>query len=53
MKDAVVTLTAEERLRVQGIVLDRDKDDALAFLKLLLERIESAEKRGLSAPGNK
>ncbi len=47
MKDTVVTVTAEERLRMQAIVMDRDKEEALALVRQILERIEAAEKRGL------
>jgi hypothetical protein len=45
--DIVVSVTPEERLRMQVIAMDGDKDEALALVKALLDRIETAEKRGL------
>jgi lactam utilization protein B len=47
MKDAVVKVTAQEQVRMQAIVLDRDKDDALAFVKMLRDRIEASENLGM------
>jgi hypothetical protein len=49
MKDAVVRITIEEQLRMQAILLDRDKDDALEFVKMLRDRIEAAGKQGLQS----
>ena len=47
MKDVYVKVTREERMRLQAAVLDRDKDEALAFAKLLLDRLEEAERSGI------
>jgi hypothetical protein len=53
MRDTVVTITAEERLEMQGIALDDDKEGALVLVKRLLERILVAEKRGMNPPLSK
>ena len=47
MKDATVKLTVEEQMRMQAVLLDRDKDDALEFVRLLRDRIEADGKQGL------
>jgi len=47
MKDAVVKVTVAEQMRMQAIVLDRDKDDALEFVKMLRDRIEADGKLGM------
>ena len=47
MKDALVNLTVEEQMRIQAILLDRDKDEALEFVRLLCDRIEADGKQGL------
>jgi len=47
MKDAVVKVTAEEQVRMQAILLDRDKDEALGFLRMLRDRIEAGENLGM------
>jgi len=47
IKDAVVRVTVAEQLRIQAIVVDRDKDDALEFVKLLRDRIEADGKLGM------
>jgi len=47
IKDAVVRVTVAEQLRIQAIVLDRDKDDALEFVKMLRDRIDTDERHGM------
>lgn len=47
MKDAVVKLTGAEQMRMQAILMDRDKDEALEFVKLLRDRIEADGKTGM------
>jgi len=47
MKDAHVKVTVEEQVRMQAILVDRDKEDALKFLRMLLDRIEASENRGM------
>jgi hypothetical protein len=53
MKGTVVTITADERLEMQAIVLDNDEESALALVKRLLERILVAEKRAMNSPLDK
>ena len=53
MKGAVVTITADERLEMQAIALDNDRESALALVKRLLERILVAEKRAMDSPLDK
>ena len=47
MKDALVKVTAEEQMRLQAILVDRDKDGALEFVKMLCDRIKAAENLGM------
>ena len=37
MKEVVIKITPQEQMRIKVIVMDKDRDDALEFLKLLLE----------------
>ena len=53
MRDTVVTITADERLEMQAIVLDNDQDSALALVKRLLEHVLVAEKRAMNSPFDK
>jgi lactam utilization protein B len=47
MKDAHVKVTVEEQLRMQAILVDRDKDEALEFVRMLRGRIEAGENQGM------
>jgi hypothetical protein len=47
IKDAVVKLTVADQMRMQAILLDRNKDDALEFVRMLCDRIEAEGKQGL------
>jgi lactam utilization protein B len=47
MKDAHVKVTIEEQMRMQAILVDRDRDDALEFVRMLRNRIESSENLGM------
>jgi lactam utilization protein B len=47
MKDAIVKVPVEEQMRMQAILLDRDKDDALEFVRMLRDRIEASENLGM------
>jgi hypothetical protein len=47
MKDATVKVTVEEQMRMQAILLDRDKDAALDFVRLLRDRIEASANAGM------
>lgn len=47
MKDATVKVTVEEQLQMQAILLDRDKDAAMDFVRLLRDRIEASAHAGM------
>ena len=47
MKDAIVKVTKEELMRMRAILIDSDKEAALAFVRLLMDRIEASEKQGM------
>ena len=47
MEEIVIKITPQEQMRMKVIVVDKDKDDALEFLKLLLERTETASMSGI------
>ena len=47
MKDAYVKVTVEEQMRMQAILMDRDKDEALEFVRMLRDRIETGENLGM------
>jgi len=47
MKDAHVKVTVEEQLRMQAILLDRDGEEALKFLRVLRDRLEASENLGM------
>jgi len=47
MKDAHVKVTVEEQMRMQAILVDRDKDEALEFVRMLRDRMEASEKLGM------
>jgi hypothetical protein len=47
MKELAVKITPQEQIRIKVIVMDKDKDDALEFLKLLLEKTEAASNSGM------
>jgi len=43
--EVLIAISAGERMRMKAIQLDNDREDALAMVKLLLSRIEEAERR--------
>jgi lactam utilization protein B len=47
MKDAHVKVTVEEQVRMQAILLDGDKDEALEFVRMIRDRIEASENLGM------
>jgi lactam utilization protein B len=47
MKDAHVKVTVEEQMRMQAILLDRDGEEALKFLRALRDRIDAGENLGM------
>jgi lactam utilization protein B len=47
MKDATLRVTVEEQMRMQAILVDRDKDEALEFVRMIRDRIEASENQGM------
>ena len=47
MKEAHVKVTVAEQMRMQAILVDGDKDEALEFVRMLRDRIETGEKLGM------
>jgi len=47
MKDAYGKVTVEEQMRMQAILVDRDKDEALELVRMLRDRIEASENMGM------
>ncbi len=47
MKDAVITISAQEKMQIEAILLDKDIEAAMAFLKLIKQRIEDNERKGM------
>lgn len=47
MNDVVITVTAEDRMHLERILLDRDSEAALTFLNHMKERIENGERKGM------
>ncbi len=45
----VITLSAEEILRLEIVLTDRDPEEALAFLRLLRERVHASTQRGMQS----
>lgn len=48
-KTTVISLTASEMARLDMILVDGDKDDALAFLKEVRSRIERSKNKGMQS----
>ena len=47
MKDATLRVTVAEQMRMQAILVDRDKDEALEFVRMIRDRIEASENLGM------
>jgi hypothetical protein len=45
----VVTLTKQDMMRLEMILIDKDKDDALVFLRELRSKIETNTIKGLKS----
>lgn len=45
----VVTLTKQEMMRLEMILLDNDKDEALAFLREMRSKIEASTSIGMKS----
>jgi len=49
MKDFYLKISAQDRMRMERIVLDRDGEDALALVRQWLESVAGAERGGLQS----
>lgn len=49
MSDTVIKLSREEIIRMKVDVMDENRDDALALLKILLKRAEAASTPGMKS----
>ena len=47
MKRSIIELSEEQRMQLEMIVLDSDKEDALFFAQALLEQIKDSAKSGM------
>ena len=47
MKDVLLKISPQDRLRMERIVLDRDGEDALALVKQWLEIVTQAGRSGM------
>jgi hypothetical protein len=47
MKEVIIKITPQEQMHIKVIVMDKDKDEALEFLKLLFEKTEAASNSGM------
>jgi hypothetical protein len=45
----VLNVTEEEFMRMRTIVLDRDRDDALAIIRDFVKRLEQAKHSGMKS----
>jgi hypothetical protein len=45
----VVTLTKQEMIRLEMIIIDKDKDEAFAFLRELRSKIEASTSIGMKS----
>jgi hypothetical protein len=53
MKDIAITITTQEQMEIEAILLDKDKEAALAFLKGLEDRIEAVNRKQMRSPLDK
>ena len=49
MKDAYLKIGAQDRLRMERIILDRDSEDALALVKQWLEIVAQSGRAGMQS----
>lgn len=47
MKDSYLKISAQDRMRMERIVLDRDGEDALALVRQWLETVADTERGGM------
>jgi hypothetical protein len=53
MKDITITINTQEQMEIKAILLDKDKEAALAFLKVLEDRIEAVNRKQMRSPLDK
>jgi hypothetical protein len=53
MKDIAITITAQERMEIEEILVDKDEQAALTLVKMLADRIEIADRKQLRPPLDK
>ncbi len=49
MGDTIIKISGEELIRMKGAVMDADRDDAFAMLKILLQRAEAVSSPGMKS----
>ena len=49
MKDVYLKISAQDRMRMERITLDRDREDALTLVKQWLEAVAGAERLGMQS----
>jgi len=49
MKDVYLKISAQDRLRMERIVLDCDREDALVLIREWLEIVANTERRGMQS----
>ena len=50
MKDFYLRLSEQDRLRIERIILDRDREEAIALVTEWWEIVISAERAGMKTP---
>jgi hypothetical protein len=53
MKDIAVTITAQERMEIEKILVDKDEQAALTLVKMLADHIEITDRKQLRPPLDK
>jgi len=53
MKDIAITITTQERLEIEEILVDKDEQAALTLVKMLADRIETSERKSMRSPLDK
>ena len=44
LKPVTVTLSRDDLVRIEQIVMDRDKDEAMRFVQMVKDRVEQQQK---------
>jgi len=53
MKDTTITITTQERMQIEAILIDKDEQAALTLVKMLADRIETSERKSMRSPLDK